>query len=63
MSPEIKEQIAADVRAVATNPVVGTRVAGMGAVLRTGTSAEFSAAIEEQRVRISEIARTMKPKR
>lgn len=63
MSPEIKEQIAADVRAVAINPVVGTRVAGMGAVLRTGTPAEFSAAIEEQRVRIAEIASTMKPKR
>ena len=49
-------------RAVATNPVVGTRVASLGAVLRAGTPSEFSAAIEEQRVKIAEIARTMKSK-
>lgn len=62
MSAELKAQIAADVRAVAANPLIATRVAGMGAVLRTGTPAEFAAAIEEQRVRIGEIARAMKPK-
>jgi tripartite-type tricarboxylate transporter receptor subunit TctC len=62
MSSELKEKIAADVRAVATNPVIATRVAGIGAVLRTGTPAEFAAAIEQQRVRISDIARAMMPK-
>jgi tripartite-type tricarboxylate transporter receptor subunit TctC len=62
MSSELKEQIAADVRAVAANPSIAARVASMGAVLRTGAPSEFAAAIEEQRIKIAQIARAMKPK-
>ncbi len=61
MSSELKERIAADVRAVAANPSIAARVASMGAVLRTGAPSEFEAAIEEQRVKIAQIARAMKP--
>lgn len=63
MPAELKERIADDVRAVARDPAVAARVASMGSVLRTGTPAEFAAAIEEQRLRIAAISRTMKPAR
>jgi tripartite-type tricarboxylate transporter receptor subunit TctC len=58
---DLKERIAADVRAVATDPVVAARVANSGSALRVGTPAEFAAAIEQQRTQIAAIARTMKP--
>lgn len=61
MPTELKERIAADVRAVAADPTVVARVASIGAVINTGTPAEFAAAIEEQRAKIAAIARTMKP--
>ena len=63
MPPELKERIATDVRAVATDPTVVARVNRIGAVLDVGTPAEFAAAIEEQRTKIAAIARTMKPAR
>jgi tripartite-type tricarboxylate transporter receptor subunit TctC len=58
---DLKERIAADVRAVATDPVVAARLASSGSALRVGTPAEFAAAIEQQRTQIAAIARTMKP--
>jgi tripartite-type tricarboxylate transporter receptor subunit TctC len=59
MPADVKERIAADVRAVAANPVLGERVVGIGSVLHVGTPAEFAAAIEEQRAKIAAIAHTM----
>jgi tripartite-type tricarboxylate transporter receptor subunit TctC len=61
MPTELKERIAADVGAVAADPAVASGVARIGAVINTGTPAEFAAAIEEQRAKIATIARTMKP--
>ena len=61
MPADLKERIASDVRAVAADPTVAARVASIGAVINTGTPAEFAAAIEEQRAKIAAIARTMKP--
>lgn len=61
MPAELKERIAADVRAVATDSVIAARVASSGSALRVGTPAEFAAAIEKQRAQIAAIARTMKP--
>jgi tripartite-type tricarboxylate transporter receptor subunit TctC len=58
---DLKERIAADVRTVAIDPVIATRVANMGSVLRIGTPTEFAAAIEEQRAKIAAIAKGMKP--
>ncbi len=61
MPTDLKEHIAADVRAVATDPAIAARVASIGSVLRVGTPGEFAAAIEEQRAKIAAIAKAMKP--
>ena len=61
MPTGLKERIAADVRAVATDPTTAARVANMGSALRVGTSTEFEAVIEEQRAKIAAIAKGMKP--
>ena len=56
MSAELRQRIAADVRTIAAEPAVATRFAPIGVVARAGTSAEFSAAIEEQRVMVAKVA-------
>jgi tripartite-type tricarboxylate transporter receptor subunit TctC len=61
MPSDLKERIAADVRAVANDPAIAGRVASSGSALRVGTPAEFAAAIEKQRTQIAAIAQTMKP--
>ncbi|MDB5927847.1 MAG: hypothetical protein JWN13_6783 [Betaproteobacteria bacterium] len=54
---DLKDRIAADVRAVAVDPSVAARLAALGSILRVGTSAEFVATIEEQRAKIAALAR------
>ena len=49
----LKERIAGDVRAVSSDPGIIERVASFGSVVRVGTSADFVAAIEEQRSKIA----------
>jgi tripartite-type tricarboxylate transporter receptor subunit TctC len=61
MPTELKERIAVDVRAVATDPVIAARLASSGSALRVEPPAEFAAAIEKQGAQIAAIARTMKP--
>jgi tripartite-type tricarboxylate transporter receptor subunit TctC len=61
MPAELRERIATDVRAVATDPAVKQRLAKIGAVVRTGTPAEFAASIDEQRAKIAAIALLPKP--
>jgi tripartite-type tricarboxylate transporter receptor subunit TctC len=61
MRADLKERIAADVRAVAADQIIAARLASSGSALRVGTPAEFAAAIERQRTQIAAIARTMKP--
>jgi tripartite-type tricarboxylate transporter receptor subunit TctC len=56
MSTELRQRIAADVRSVAGQPAVIARFEGLGILARSGTSAEFEAAIEEQRVKIAKVA-------
>ena len=56
MSVELRQRIAADVRAVAAQPAVISRFEAIGVVARSGTSAEFAAAIEEQRIKVAKIA-------
>jgi tripartite-type tricarboxylate transporter receptor subunit TctC len=63
MRADLKERIAADVRAVAADQIIAARLASSGSALRVGTPAEFAAAIERQRTQIAAIARTMKPTR
>jgi tripartite-type tricarboxylate transporter receptor subunit TctC len=52
---DLKERIAADVRAVGGDPAIGARITSLGSVVRVGTTSEFSAAIEEQSAKIATI--------
>jgi tripartite-type tricarboxylate transporter receptor subunit TctC len=61
MPTERKERIAADVRAVATDPMIAARVASSGSALRVAPPTGFAALIEKQRTQIAAIVRTMKP--
>jgi tripartite-type tricarboxylate transporter receptor subunit TctC len=55
MPAEIRERISADVRAVVADPAFRVRRAAGGTAARAGTSAEFAAAIEDQRAKIAAI--------
>jgi len=61
MPAELKERIAADVRAVSADPAIATRFANSGSALRVDGPADFAADIDRQRRQIAEIARSMKP--
>ncbi len=61
MPTDLKERIAADIRAVAADPAIAARLASSGSALRVGTPAEFAAVIEKQSMQIAAIARIMKP--
>jgi tripartite-type tricarboxylate transporter receptor subunit TctC len=61
IAPELKHRIAADVRAVAADSALVTRLKGVGVAVRAGTSAEFAAEIEDQRARLAPIVRGSKP--
>jgi tripartite-type tricarboxylate transporter receptor subunit TctC len=56
MPGELRERIAADVRAVAADPLIRDRLANMGSVVRPGTPEEFAAVIEDQRKKVAAIA-------
>jgi tripartite-type tricarboxylate transporter receptor subunit TctC len=59
MPGELRQRISEEVQAIAADPAIKARLAGMGTAVRTGTPAEFSAAIEEQRDKAAAIARAM----
>jgi tripartite-type tricarboxylate transporter receptor subunit TctC len=61
MPIDLREKIAADVRAVGADRAISERIESMGSVVRVGTPAEFASAIEAQRAKIAEVARGMKP--
>jgi tripartite-type tricarboxylate transporter receptor subunit TctC len=61
MPVSLKDRIAADVGAVASDPAIRARLLGVGVVMRIGTPAEFAAAIEEQRAKVAAIAAAAKP--
>jgi tripartite-type tricarboxylate transporter receptor subunit TctC len=54
--PELKERIAADIRAVGADPEIGARLLAGGSTVTTGTPAGFAATIEEQRVKVAKFA-------
>jgi tripartite-type tricarboxylate transporter receptor subunit TctC len=58
MPIELRERIAADVRALASDPVISQRLSGLGMVARGSTPAEYAALLAEQRNRWAELART-----
>jgi tripartite-type tricarboxylate transporter receptor subunit TctC len=63
MLPALRDRIAADIRATATDKILVERLAAAGQVVRGGTAAEFAEAIEEQRSRIESIVRLTKENR
>jgi tripartite-type tricarboxylate transporter receptor subunit TctC len=56
MPAALRDRIAADVRAIATDPAVKEKLAAIGIVARGSTPDEFAAAIEEQRAKVAAIA-------
>jgi tripartite-type tricarboxylate transporter receptor subunit TctC len=52
---DLVRRIGEDARAAALDPAMGARLTSVGAVMHTGTAADFATAIEEQRVKIAAI--------
>jgi tripartite-type tricarboxylate transporter receptor subunit TctC len=59
MPEELRERIAADARAVAADPLIGERLASAGQVARGSTPAEFSLALERQRITATAMVRAI----
>jgi tripartite-type tricarboxylate transporter receptor subunit TctC len=59
ISNELRERIAADVRVVGADAALREKFAVLGQAVRTGTPAEFSAMIAEQRAKIAAIAQAI----
>jgi tripartite-type tricarboxylate transporter receptor subunit TctC len=59
MPRELRERIAADVRAVAADPAIAARLAPLGQVVNATTPDEYAAAIEEQRAKVAAIAKLL----
>lgn len=59
MPDEIRARIAADVWAVAADPALAQRLAAIGQAVRTGSTEDFVAMIEEQREKIAGIAKAI----
>ena len=57
MSNELRDRIGADIRALAGEPELKSRLEAIGQTLLVGTPAEFAAAIERQRAWATEIAK------
>jgi tripartite-type tricarboxylate transporter receptor subunit TctC len=57
ISPELRDRIAADVKAVTADGEIGRRLAATGQVMNIGGPAEFTDSIERQRQQIAEIAK------
>jgi tripartite-type tricarboxylate transporter receptor subunit TctC len=56
MLPGVRDRIAADVAAVGASAEIDARLRAVGVAIRTGTPAQFSAAIDEQRDKVRGIA-------
>jgi tripartite-type tricarboxylate transporter receptor subunit TctC len=59
MAPTRRERIADDIREVATDPYIGSRLIQTGQILNPGNAGEFAAAIEEQTSRLTAIAKAL----
>jgi tripartite-type tricarboxylate transporter receptor subunit TctC len=57
MAPELRERIAADLRALAGDPAIVQRLSSLGMSARASTPAEYAATLAEQRVRWTALAR------
>ncbi len=59
MADDIRERIAADIRAVASDPAIAARLLSTGQLVSPGRPAEFAASINEQRAVVAAIAKEM----
>jgi tripartite-type tricarboxylate transporter receptor subunit TctC len=59
MADDIRERIAADIKAVAGDPAIGARLLTTGQLVSPGRPAEFAASINEQRAVVAAIAKEM----
>ncbi|HEY6256804.1 MAG TPA: tripartite tricarboxylate transporter substrate binding protein [Xanthobacteraceae bacterium] len=59
MAPALRERIASDVREVAADPAIRSRLMQTGQILNPGGGAEFAAAIDEQRAKLVAIAKAI----
>jgi tripartite-type tricarboxylate transporter receptor subunit TctC len=63
MPADLRARIAADIRSAGGDPMLEARLAPAGITVRTGTPAEFAAAIEDERARVAAIAQAIGTKR
>ena len=59
MPLELRERIAADVKAAVSDPAIVSRLQATGQDVVPGTAAEFAAAIDKQRLGVAETARIL----
>lgn len=59
MADDLRDRIAADIRAVAEDPEINARLTATGQLVRPGTAAEFAAAINEQAAKLADFAKTL----
>lgn len=59
MPNDLRERIAADVRAAGADPAMASKLASAGIAVRTGSPAEFAAAIEAERAKVAAIAKAI----
>jgi len=59
MPNDLRDRIAADVRAVAADPAIAERLAPLGQGVRASTPAEFAAMVTEQRAKMVGIAKSI----
>jgi tripartite-type tricarboxylate transporter receptor subunit TctC len=59
MPEPLREKIAADFRAVSADPVIAARLASIGTIMDIRGPAEFAKSIEEQRVQLAALAKTL----
>jgi tripartite-type tricarboxylate transporter receptor subunit TctC len=59
MPDALRDRIASDVRAIASDTGIGERLAAVGQAAHAGTSAEFAALLDEYRRRLADLAKTI----
>ncbi|QWG12512.1 tripartite tricarboxylate transporter substrate binding protein [Bradyrhizobium sediminis] len=59
MSEALRDRIASDVRAVASDPGIRERLAAVGQAARPGTASEFAALLDQYRRRLADLAKTI----
>ena len=59
MPDALRDRIASDVRAIASDPAIGERLAAVGQAARAGSSSEFATLLDQYRRRLADLAKTI----